>query len=280
MMTNKIGILLSTYNGSKFIEAQINSLFNQTNDKWHLYCRDDASKDATPSILFELKNNYPDKITLIQDNLGNLGSCKSFEVLLQNCDSNYIMFCDQDDIWLPEKIERTYHEMLIAEGYNSKIPVLICSDLKIVDKNLNIIHESMWTYMKNGPLNTKNPLELWVNNYITGCTMMINRSARDLVLPFSTSAIMHDWWIGLNVCKYGVIIALREPLILYRQHDENVFGSTEINTYYFIQRIKNLRKAINENLEVISMIQSLSNKNVTLPWLVLKIRNAAKKFIR
>ena len=109
---------MSTYNGELFLNKQINSLLNQTHINWTLYVRDDGSTDNTLNILKKYKKTYPFKINIIKDDLGNLTSAFSFMRLLSLVNADYFMFCDQDDVWLPFKIEKTYNKMKEIELTN------------------------------------------------------------------------------------------------------------------------------------------------------------------
>src|SRR5205085_8699781 len=108
-MNELITILLATYNGEKYIDEQLQSLLNQTYTNWHLIIRDDNSTDGTPAILASYQQQYPEKITIMPNKGANLGSVLNFNALLTFAhNAHYIMFCDQDDQWLPDKIEVTY----------------------------------------------------------------------------------------------------------------------------------------------------------------------------
>lgn len=218
----KITILLSTYNGEEYLKEQLDSLFIQTYKNIEIIVRDDASSDKTLEIL-----KYYD-IKLLSSDV-NLGIKKSFETLLryacENSDAEYFMFCDQDDVWNNDKIEKTLEEMQELEKlYGNNIPLLVHTDLEVVDENLKIISSSMWKYEYILPqYNTFN--RLLIQNTITGCTMMINRELAKKSLDIPEEAIMHDWWIGLIASCFGKISYLEESTIKYRQHGKNTIGT-------------------------------------------------------
>ncbi len=159
----------------------------------------------------------------------NLGIKKSFETLLkyayENSDAEYFMFCDQDDVWNNDKIEKTLEEMKRLEKlYGNNIPLLVHTDLEVVDENIKIISSSMWKYEYILPqYNTFN--RLLIQNTITGCTMMINKELAKKSLDIPEEAIMHDWWIGLISSCFGKIRYLEESTINYRQHGRNTLGT-------------------------------------------------------
>ncbi len=218
----KITILLSTYNGEEYLKEQLDSLFIQTYKNIEIIVRDDASSDKTLEIL-----KYYD-IKLLSSDV-NLGIKKSFETLLryacENSDAEYFMFCDQDDVWNNDKIEKTLEEMQELEKlYGNNIPLLVHTDLEVVDENLKIISSSMWKYEYILPqYNTFN--RLLIQNTITGCTMMINKELAKKSLDIPEEAIMHDWWIGLIASCFGKISYLEESTIKYRQHGKNTIGT-------------------------------------------------------
>jgi glycosyltransferase involved in cell wall biosynthesis len=220
-MNNKILILLSTYNGEKYLIQQLNSLYNQTYRNLKIIARDDNSLDGTLNIL----KSY--NIEIIPSNK-NIGAKKSFSILLEyalnNTDSEYFMFCDQDDIWNNNKIEKTLNKIQELECLYKKIPLLIHTDLEIVNKKLDTINKSMWDYEYINPNNNKLN-NLLLQNTATGCTMMINRQLANLSLPIPDNCIMHDWWIALVASKFGKIGFISEPTIKYRQHEDNDTGA-------------------------------------------------------
>lgn len=242
-----IDILMATYNGELYIKEQIESILNQTYKDWKLYIRDDKSKDQTLNVIKKYTKEYPDKIILIEDNLGGLGAKKNFSQLLKYSKNEYCMFCDQDDVWLQDKIKISLDEIQKAESvYDKSTPILVHTDLKVVNEKLEIINESYWQFQgldsKYSGLN-----KLLVENNITGCTVIINKSLKSKVQEVPEEAIMHDWWIGLVAGTLGKIIQIDNKTILYRQHSNNVVGASGINS------IKNIsskldKKQINSSI--------------------------------
>ena len=245
-----IDILLSTYNGEKYLAEQLESIITQSYSDWTLYIRDDGSIDNTMSIIEEHCTRYPYKIVKYEDFLGNIGFVRSFEELLKQAKSEYFMFCDQDDVWLPQKVEKAMLAMKIRENKNPDTPVIVCSDLYIVDEHLNKISDSYWSYSKITPQYLQKSNQLAVNNYVTGCTMLFNKKTKDISLPFGKNAIVHDAWIALKVLSAGGIIqTLSTPEILYRQHGLNQYGASDIkqNFNYFWKKIIDVRAVIKTN---------------------------------
>ncbi len=231
---NKIIILLSTYNGEKYLKAQLDSLFSQSYKDFKLIARDDGgSSDKTLEIL----KSYD--IELLPSN-ENLGVKSSFETLLkyafENSDADYFMFCDQDDVWNQNKVELTLQKMYEMEKLYKNTPILVHTDLEVVDENLHTINPS---FMKLQNLNEKkNRLNnLLIQNTITGCTAMINRDLAKLCLPMSSNAIVHDWWVGLVASYFGKIGYLQQSTIKYRQHTSNTIGAKGFDIGFVLKSI-------------------------------------------
>lgn len=234
IMNHKIAILLATYNGAKYIREQLDSLFLQSCGDFHLYIRDDGSKDDTLKIVEEYRQKFSDRITVLEDSQKHKGAAKSFMTLLQEVDSDYYMFCDQDDIWLPTKVEKTLARMKEFEG---TAPVLVATDLKVVDEQLSPIKDSFNADLKIDVFR-KHPELICVRHVVTGCTMMFNRAAKEASLPMSPRATMHDEWVALSVhFKGGTISILDEATILYRQHTSNTLGAEQASKGFFARAL-------------------------------------------
>lgn len=239
----KINILLATYNGEKYLNEQLDSLFSQTFQDFKIIIRDDQSTDNTLEIIKEYQVLYQNRIELLEDNLGNLKSSKSFMKLLEYSKAEYLMFCDQDDIWLPTKIEVSFNRLKELEQKDNTItPLLVFTDLKVVDEKLNTMHESFWKYQKLIPEISKYWKKLLAQNVVTGCTMIINKQAKDVCFPFELEMMIHDQWISVNVAKHGKIDYINEQTILYRQHGNNVAGAHSYGYKYIVQKLLKIKK--------------------------------------
>ena len=218
-----VTVLLAVYNGEKYLAEQIESLLTQTESNFRILIRDDGSCDGSQKIIASYIERYPEKISAIHGApTGNSRDC--FAALLESADDDYVMFCDQDDVWLPEKIEITLAAMKKAESENGNMPILVHGDLSVVDSNLNVISNSFFEYQRLYQENVSLPA-LLVQNYITGCTVMINRALKQKCSPIPRECIMHDWWLALNAAIYGKIVCIDKPLLLYRQHNNNQVGA-------------------------------------------------------
>lgn len=221
MENAKVDILLATYNGEKYLKAQLDSILSQTYSNFRLLISDDSSTDNTKKILEEYKEKDNRIILFLQKE--NLGVIKNFEFLLKKVDSKYYMFSDQDDIWKENKIEKSVKKI---EATNSD---LVYSDLEVVDENLNVTYDSYWKLkgIYNKIKKYNNFKSLYLNNFVTGCTLISKKELINKVLPLPTASkyVLHDYWIPLIISQKGKIDYIEEPLIKYRQHKNNKIGS-------------------------------------------------------
>ena len=235
-----IAICLSTYNGSDYINEQLCSLENQSYSHTNIIiiARDDGSKDKSYEILQNFAQNTSIAVKLMTDRK-NLGVKKSFEVLMKcalDMSSDYIMFCDQDDVWNREKVAQTLEKMEQLENVYPNQSILIHTDLSVVDQELHLIHTSFWKYQHIDP-NLQKLNHFIVKNTITGCTMMMNRALAKKVHAIPNEAIMHDWWIAMVASVFGYISTINEPLIHYRQHEKNDTGAKRYGWNYWLSKV-------------------------------------------
>lgn len=217
----RVNILMSTYNGEKFLSEQIDSIRQQDFSDWRLLIRDDGSKDRTCEIIKDYVKR-DSRITFINaEETENLGVIKSFYTLLKHQEADYYFFSDQDDIWLPNKLTLQLEE---AQSYSPDTPLLVYTDLKVVDQSLNTIHESM-IRTQSSHANTDLLQEL-TENTVTGGVAMINHALAQLWTGQEKyDLLMHDWYLGLLAATFGHLIYIDQPTELYRQHADNVLGA-------------------------------------------------------
>lgn len=220
-MQPKVQILLATYNGEAFLPQQLDSLLNQTYTNFTILVRDDGSTDATNVILTKYVNRFPNKIEIIADALKNVGTVNNFEILLQKSKAPYIAFADQDDIWLPNKIEISLQKIITLEQANKATPCMVFSDLNWIDDQNNIINKSVWNALHLHP-NYFTLNRLLIQNIPHGNTILINQAMKNMVLPFTETIIMHDHWIALVAATVGKWTHIEEPTVQLRFHQKNV----------------------------------------------------------
>lgn len=220
MSIQKVSVALCTYNGEKFIEKQLLSILNQTVLPFEIVIFDDKSTDSTLNIVNRIANDFNIK-WIIKQNEKQLGVVRNFEQAIMSTTGDYVALADQDDIWLPHKIEQLL--VCLSNGYS-----LVYSDTRIVDKDgkdlfmtfseCNKIHESMslLQYLQG------------CNNVI-GCTVLFDAKLKSYIFPFPIKFVFHDLWIAAIAYNHGGICYYPKPLVLYRQHDKNVVGAMNEN---------------------------------------------------
>lgn len=246
-----IQILLATYNGGLFLREQLDSIFHQTLQDFTLLVWDDGSSDNTLEILEEYQLRYPDRMKIFKGPPSGSAK-KNFIRLMEKADGDYLFLCDQDDVWLPEKIEHSLSAMKTLEKEKGQeTPLLVHTDLQVVDRDLSIIDFSFEHHIGLRPIDTlKGAL---MQNDVTGCTAVYNRALSALFqahLPNAENIVMHDWWLALIAHTFGEkqYVSLNE--ILYRQHGNNTMGAKK--SYGLAYKIKKLfsgeavKKALNE----------------------------------
>ena len=222
----KVTVLLSTYNGSKFLQQQLDSLYQQTYPNIRIVVRDDGSIDSTNTLLE--KEQAKGRITLFEGR-ENLGVASSFFELLRNAaatETEYVAFCDQDDVWHPDKIARAVLRLTNVTDH----PAMYCSRVEIVDAHLTHIGYTML------------PRKIGFGNALvdcvtTGCTIVLNGAAvRLLGKNLPRSGVMHDWWCYLVISCFGEVIHDSTATLKYRQHDSNTIGLATNEFIQFIRR--------------------------------------------
>lgn len=231
MVRPEVIILMASYNGESFIKEQIQSIIDQHHTNWKLFVRDDGSKDNTVRIIKAFEH-IDDRVHLIQDKKANLGSCQNFSALLQHPETEgpYIMFADQDDLWLPDKITVTLRKMLEAESEaGTGFPMLVFTQFTYTDEKLIPIN-SMQHF---DPVKVKEIQfrHMLVQNPAYGCTMMLNAALKKMVGTIPMQAENHDYWIALTAAALGKIFYLKRRTILYRQHAKNSSGNFDNNSF-------------------------------------------------
>ena len=219
----KVNILMSTYNGQQFLAEQIRSIQDQSYTDWTLFIRDDGSSDNTKEILKDFERQ-DSRIHLIDsDKSDNLGVIKSFHKLVNHDRADYYFFSDQDDVWLPNKLELSLKE---AQNYLADLPLMVYMDLKVVNQDLEIMTESM-VKSQSHHANTELVQEL-TENTVTGGVAMINHALAEMWQE-TDDILMHDWYLALLASAFGDLVYIDQPGELYRQHSDNVLGARTLS---------------------------------------------------
>lgn len=265
-----VDILLPVYNGSKYLVQQLESLFNQTYSNIRLIIRDDISTDDTVELIQTFKERYPDKIILIKSEV-NLGSSLSFHELLKHSTADYAMFCDQDDVWQPNKVLDSISAINNNEIFTKNVRCVF-TDLTVVDEKLNLLHESMRRAIKIKSF-SENYIDYLCQSQVTGCTMLLNRAAVVLLQKFPppNRNIIHDHWYSVILAIYGEIKYFDRQTIFYRQHLSNQVGVKSVTPNYFLKKLRSLYKTYDYDM-AINRALALEYQISTMRWCFHKIK--------
>lgn len=233
-----VDILLATYNGEKYLREQLGSLSAQTYRNFRILVRDDGSRDSTMHILREFQLHHAGMMEIIEDDAGGGNPAANFIELMKHATADYVMFCDQDDRWYPAKIQTMLQRIQAEEKRmaDGAAPILIFSDYQVTDSGLRPmpVNESHLQVARA----YRNFSHLLVQNYVTGCTMMINKTACQMAGDYDSRILMHDWWIALYVSAMGEIIHMPVKLMDYRQHENNDVGARDVmSAKYRVEKI-------------------------------------------
>ncbi len=226
--TPLVEVLLATYNGERFLREQIESILAQDYPALRVVARDDGSADGTRAILEEYEMRDPRRFRVLAPGEPTGSAKGNFMRLLRASSAEYVCLADQDDLWKPDKVSKGMERMRSLESRNAgALPLLVFSDLEVVDDGLHMLQASFWRHQRINPANIHRFARLLTQNVVTGCTVMTNRPLAQLAVTMPAEAFMHDWWIALMACAYGDADFLREPTVLYRQHGGNLVGAAE-----------------------------------------------------
>ena len=260
----KINIVMSINNEEEYIEEMLLSLLNQTFKEWQLIIRDNNSNDNSREIIKKYVKKDP-RIILLKDNSEILPLYISFDKALEYVDSEYIMFADGDDVWLPNKIEISFKKIQEIEKSNSKnLPILCFTDLKVVDRNLNLIHSSM--RKRQGNQNTEFQINYTILTSVAcGNTFIFNKALLNIARPIPLGAIMHDVWFFNIASLFGKIYEIKCSTILYRQHLGNFSGSQSYiqNVVSNFVNFGQIKHKINNRLVLADLLLNRFEKNLT-----------------
>ncbi len=267
---DRIDILMATYNGERYIPEQINSILGQTHQNFRLIISDDGSTDATMEILTQYAKQ--DTRIILYRQKENLGYVKNFEFLLTKVKSKYYMLSDQDDVWLPQKVEKSL-ETLKREKVD-----LVYGDLEVVDENLNTIYPSFNDYMRlTRKIEKCHDYKVqYLYNTVTGCTLLSKKKFLDYILPIPTVSkyMLHDYWIALMVSIYGKTYCMKETYIRYRQHGNNQVGTNKIS--HGFQKFQQVRDLL---IEVkLGVFGSYVSENARFPKAIQELNQKALEY--
>lgn len=238
--SQSLDVLLATYQGARYLPEQIDSILAQSRPGLRILVRDDGSFDATPAVLADYAARHAE-IVRIDDHRPRLGTCASFGALLERSDADFVFFCDQDDVWRPGRLDHMLTRMQeLQRQFGADMPLLVHSDLVVVDASLRLLDRSFCAYQHLDPVRGGTLSRLLVQNVVTGCAAIINRALARRAVPIPPEAVMHDWWLALVAAAVGRIGWLPEPTILYRQHAANRVGAKRWGLGYVLRNALSL----------------------------------------
>lgn len=247
----QLQILLATYNSSRFLREQLDSILAQDCRDFELLIRDGGSTDDTVGIIGEYQRRYPETIRF----LGQFSARapENFASLLTASTAPLIMFSDHDDVWKPEKVRITLNKYRELEAeYGSGTPIMVFTDSEVVDSELNLISPSMFRY-QNLDVHALTLNRLIVQNVPSGNTMLVNRALVDLASPVPSAAVMHDHWLTLVAATMGKFGYLAEPTVCYRQHSDNFYGAANYSVPAFLRKLsfgrEKIRRRFQQNID-------------------------------
>lgn len=222
-----VHIVMATYNGEKYMREQLDSLLSQTHANISIEICDDGSSDETLAIA----NEYAEKDSRVSlfCNPTNQGYTKNFLQGIMRSEADYVMLCDQDDIWNENKVELTLAAMLQAEE-TKDVPILVYTDAMNYD---NKTGTELGRFHHSSHLNVKkvDTPHIFMENKCIGCTIMVNRSLVNYVDRTPKEIRVHDWWLALIASHFGKIVYVDEATLRYRQHGGNMIGGDSYQDY-------------------------------------------------
>lgn len=264
-MLKTTDILLATYNGAPFLQQQLNSILEQSYTDWHIIARDDGSTDNTIEILNDFQKTHPEKITLVSDALGRLGHArKSFAHLLTHSTSDYISFCDQDDIWQKDKIQSSIKNIQhVEDTQGTDTPTLSHHDYTHIDESNNLIKVPALKYHEQG---TYIPF----SGGIRGFCMTFNKALKGQVNINTMMQTPHDTYLTFLAKELGQIVFTDKEQALYRRHGANL-STADTFKHRTLKRIfsqsvsqihvaKELKKMIDDTRFVMNIKQDIAKE--------------------
>jgi glycosyltransferase involved in cell wall biosynthesis len=204
-----ISVCMATYNGAAFIEEQLRSILASPR-VGEVVVSDDGSSDATLARIAALGDA---RVRVLAG--PRAGVVRNFEHALKQARGDIVFLCDQDDVWLPRKVDIVVQALAGAD--------LVVTDCRVVDTELRVIKPSFFRLRGSGPGFARNLLQ---NSYL-GCCMAMRRSVLERALPFPANLPMHDWWIGLVAERSARVSFIDTPLVLYRRHGVNASSASQ-----------------------------------------------------
>lgn len=243
MQKFKVQILLATCNGEKYLREQLESLRNQTYDDWECLISDDCSTDSTLDIIREYCE-IDARFKLVSKERRYYSASYNFLHLMSVSDADFLLFCDQDDYWLSNKVEVLLNKILDESDDSYDIPICVFSDAKLVNKNLESFGVESFQSTLSLDANKVTLLNLMTSNVVQGCACVINKRLAEIVVNSSDFAYfpVYDWFAGAIAKSQGKLVYIPDMLHLYRQHDSNSVGAQKLTLRKWIRDLRTCEK--------------------------------------
>ncbi len=238
-----VSVALAVYNGEKYLAELLSSLQNQTLQPYELVILDDCSADDSIEIIKAFPLSFEKKLF---SNERNMGPVYTFKKLASLCNGNYIAFCDQDDIWIPEKLQLSLSEI---KKINTKIPGMVFTDLSVMDEEGKLME---YSYFKQRKIQAckLSFADILFGNVVTGCTTLINKAMARELLKMPLNVIMHDWWMALIAYSFGEYSFVNKSTVLYRSHSNSVTKKDKTSFIkIFFDEYKKKSAYLHENIQ-------------------------------
>jgi glycosyltransferase involved in cell wall biosynthesis len=268
-----LSVAMCTYNGARYLSAQLESIARQTCLPDELIICDDHSTDATPAIVEQFRKTAPFRVRLFHNPV-RLGVVANFSKAITLTTGRYIALSDQDDIWLPKRLEHSLLTIRTAEeSYGPHTPLLVHTDLSVLGESGNIISPSFMRFQNLQHVTSDALRVLLTQNFVTGCTVLMNATLKLSATPIPAPALMHDWWFALVAAAIGKIVFLDEQTILYRQHGSNTIGAVRhsiLSTHFILKKWRERPVQLKLLLDQTqALLDRLEEKKHTPPSLLL-----------
>lgn len=232
-----VEVVLPTFNGVHYLEAQLASIDAQTLRPLRVLLRDDGSSDGTSALITTLQARHGPWLHVLPAD-GALGCTANVNRLLEVTTAPYVALADQDDLWLPDKLERSFEQLQQLEQQEGvATPLLVHGDLALMDQRGRQLGIHYWRRQRLNPERT-GVIDLALTNVVTGCTVLLNRALLEQALPIPAEALVHDWWLAQVASVRGRIGLVRSPGVLYRQHQTNALGAPGTTPWVMLKKLR------------------------------------------
>lgn len=264
-MNPTLEVIICTYNGSRYLEQQLDSILNQsvTIDKISVY--DDNSSDETANVLKKFKNKH--KNFSVYQNPVTLGYNRNFEKALQAATCDLIALSDQDDYWHKDKLK---NQIKAISTFDCSLPFIIHHDLRLINEKNSIIHPSFMTFRNYSYLKDINPINIVYQNGVMGNTILLNKKLLEYALPFPKVLDNHDRWLAMVNELFGQRLYLDKVLIDYRIHNRNTSNA----------KILSLKGRLLNQLNIIFRKSVLSRKQKAMLYTLIRREKLPKNTIQ